>query len=132
MYRLQRGFAAAIGSVLLVTLLMSGCSSLRLGWSASSWRGHSSASYVEFNGVEEKQVRLADGETMKLSYEAEVDEGALTIAVQDPDRRTVWETTLEKDARDEVKITAETAGRYNVVIRGAETKGNFDISWEPN
>jgi hypothetical protein len=132
MHRLQQGFAAALSSVILVTLLMSGCSGLRLGWSASSWRGHSSASYVEFNGVEEKQVRLEDGETMELAYEVEVDDGALTIAVQDPDRRTVWEATLEEDARDQVEITAETAGRYNVVIWGAETKGSFDVTWEPN
>lgn len=118
--------------VAVVVGLLVGCghSRFQLGWVESNQPRHFGASYATFSGSEIRAVRVGVGQTLRLEYKVEVDKGAVTLRVEDPDGRSLWHTTLSEDTQDAVELGVDEVGRCAIIIRGDGAGGSFDLSWE--
>jgi hypothetical protein len=126
--------AGALTTVLVgaALLLSSSCvtsvSSIRLGWTSSLSSHEYSATYATWNGntsvpiaVQEKQVTF--------SYRVRIDKGGLSIKVQDPQGKTLWQATLHHTDVGGSMVSTPTTGSYRLVVEGQNTGGSFDIRW---
>jgi hypothetical protein len=73
---------------------------------------------------------LDAGDNFDLTYDVEVEDGALRFELLDPDRDVIWEASIMADKEDVVRFQAEKSGRYVLKINGDQTKGGFDLHWE--
>jgi hypothetical protein len=64
-----------------------------------------------------------------FSYRVRIDKGALSIKVQDPQEKTVWETTLHQTEVGNRILSTPRTGSYKLVVEGQSTGGSFDIRW---
>jgi len=134
MSKLERFLTYGVSLFILASLLLTGCgtyrSQVRISWAGSSNSGRMAYRYKTFSGVERKNERLEAGDTLIFEYDATVEEGTLTLQVEDPDDAPLWETTLRENGQDRVELTAEQAGTYTIVVEGDNTGGKFEVAWE--
>jgi hypothetical protein len=132
---MNRVFSVMVGILVLGSLLLAACgqSKLQVGWVGTSTANQFSYRYETFTGTERKSIRLTAGETLPLTYAVEVDKGALTLAVQNPDGETLWEETFEEaDGGETIELSAEQTGTYTLLVQGENTGGSFDVTWDSN
>ena len=112
--------------------LFAGCgrSGLRIGWTEMTGLDRKRCTYRYFSGREIQRFRADAGETVAFDYEAEVTKGSLAIRIEGPDDVEVWQARLDADDEGVFEFTAETSGRYTVVVLGDETGGGFEIEWD--
>jgi methionine-rich copper-binding protein CopC len=129
--RMRRAALLAM-ALLVVSGVLIGCgarSSVKIGWRGSDSRKRTWASYVSFGGLERKSFRAEAGEMIELDYDVEVEEGALTIQLLDPEEDRVFHRTFRESAADVELMSAPRSGRYELRIEGEGTKGSYDVSW---
>jgi hypothetical protein len=114
----------------LTSILLAGCDRVQIGWVETSLPGQFQASYGTFTGTERRRVRMQEGETLTLTYEATVEKGTLAFEVQDPGQETVRSLTLEQDDTGTVDLTAEQSGTYRILVQGQDAGGSFELNWE--
>jgi hypothetical protein len=121
----------AVLAGLLTSTLMTRCgsSTLKIGWREFSGLKRKRASYVTFDGVQNKTVRAEAGKTIDLACDVSVDKGTLTTELIAPDGETLWKDTFREDREAFVNVTATEDGLHILRIEGEETGGSFDISW---
>lgn len=118
-------------SVLAIFLLAasSGCfSGLRVGYVGNNVGNQISATYQLYDGTQEKVIKVDEGQTILFSYTSVVEKGTLTIEVRDTDKDKIGE--LETNTAGTQAIMADKTGDYRLIIKGDDTKGSFDVSWE--
>lgn len=115
---------------LIGTMLLSSCSTTKVGWVGTNIGNTYRASYQRFDGGETERIRLQANETFALSYEVEVEEGALTLQLLAPGGDLVWEETFLEDADSTFEFTPESSGRYTLRVAGDHTQGRFDLNWD--
>jgi hypothetical protein len=122
----------AVVLLALAVGLFAGCgrSGLRIGWTEMSGLDRKRCTYRYFSGREIQGFRADAGETVELDYEARVTKGTLAIRIEDPNDVEVWQARLDADDEGSVEFTAETSGRYTVVVLGDETRGGFEVEWD--
>ena len=100
----------------------------------SSDPGHIHYSYQNFAGLVRQHTALEQGQTLELTYEAEVTKGSLAMEVMDPAGAQVWRVNLPKGEQTDGSLVAQVAvpetGSYQVVVTGLDAGGSFDLSWE--
>ena len=118
--------------LLFIALIVEGCSisQIRIGWVGTQSTDHIACKYERFKGIDKTAIHAQGGQTLSLSFDAEVQEGSLVLRVIDPDEAVLWDTTLSSDDADTARIPLEREGYYEIAIVGQDTKGNFDVSWE--
>jgi len=116
--------------LLLPVFLLTSCSSTKIGWVEMNYGNDFEASYQLFDGEERERIQLDAGDTFSLSYEVDVDDGALTIQFVDPDGNAFWEETFLEDEENVFDFTAKASGRYSLVVAGDKAEGSFDLSWD--
>jgi len=116
--------------LLLPLLFLSSCSRTQIAWVEMNFGNDFEASYQLFDGEERERIQVDAGDTFSLSYDVTVDDGALTLQIEDPDGNTVWEETFLDDDEGVYEFTPESSGRINLIVLGDNTEGSFDLSWE--
>jgi hypothetical protein len=116
--------------LLLPVFLLTSCSSTKIGWVEMNYGNDFEASYQLFDGEERERIQLDAGDSFSLSYEVDVDDGALTIQFVDPDGDAIWEETFMEDEEDVFDFTAKASGRYSLIVTGDKAEGSFDLSWD--
>ena len=116
--------------LVLPVFLLTSCSTTKIGWVEMNYGNDFEASYQLFDGEERERIQLDAGDTISLSYELNVEDGALTIQFVDPDGDTVWEETFLEDEENVFDFTAEASGRYSLVVAGDNAEGSFDLTWD--
>jgi hypothetical protein len=116
--------------LLLPVFLLTSCSSTKIGWVEMNYGNDFEASYQLFDGEERERIQLDAGDSFSLSYEVDVDDGALTIQFADPDGDAIWEETFMEDEEDVFDFTAKASGRYSLIVTGDKAEGSFDFSWD--
>lgn len=116
--------------LLLGMAACSGSSSLKVGWVEQSGFSQTTASYTTFSGTERRMLDADAGETISITYDVTVDEGALTLQIVDEEETAVWEQTFANDDAGLVDVPVENDGRYEIAIIGEETGGSFDLNWQ--
>lgn len=116
--------------LLLPVFLLTSCSTTKVGWVEMNYGNDFEASYQLFDGEEREKIQLDAGDTISLSYDVEVEDGALTIQFVDPDGDAVWEETFLENEENVFDFTAEASGRFSLIVAGDNAEGSFDFSWE--
>lgn len=119
-----------LGIFLIGTMLLSSCSTTKVGWVGTNIGNTYRASYQRFDGREADRIRLRSNEPFSLDYEVEVEDGALTLQILAPGGDIVWEETFLVDAEDIFEFTPESSGRYTIRIEGDQTQGRFELNWD--
>ncbi len=103
---------------------------LRIGWVEITGLARKRCTYRYFSGREIQRFRVDAGETVELDYEVEVEKGALTIRIEDPDNDQVWQKRMSEDDEGIFEFVAEKPGTYTIVVLGDGTRGSFEIEWD--
>jgi hypothetical protein len=121
--------------LLLTALLLGGflaaCgrSSIVIGMREMHLPGDWQANYSTFTGVKSDSFQADAGQTLILDYDAQVDKGALSIQVENPADKLVWEAQLQEAQSDSVQILLDQTGRYVLRIAGENASGSWDLQW---
>jgi hypothetical protein len=115
--------------VCLVGLLGAGCTNASIGSRGTKGPGHIAYTYASFNGVERSTVSLDAGQTFDLHYKVDVQQGALSISLVDPNGSSVWNKRFVENATGSDTVTITSGGRYIVLIEGDQASGGYDVSW---
>jgi hypothetical protein len=113
-------------------LLMSGCvtssSTVRVGWVSSVNSHEYSASYATWNGTTSLPIAVQESQ-VTFSYHVRIDKGALSIKVQDPDGKSVWQAKVNESGVANRIVPTPRTGSYTLRVEGQDTGGSFDIRW---
>jgi hypothetical protein len=97
-------------SLALITLtlmaLLSGCTR-QVGWVGLNYGNVFDASYILFDGNKLERIQVNAGDTFNLSFDIEVDDGALRLELLDPDRDLLWEASFLEDNQEALSFQAE-------------------------
>jgi hypothetical protein len=120
-----------LAAAILLPSFLAGCgrAEVYVGWMASNRPGHMRAFYAAFTGSKVRTVQAGSGETLAVEYGATVDQGTLTVSLEDPAGSIPWSVTLDKDVEDAVTLRLEQPGQYALVVRGDGTAGSFHLTW---
>lgn len=117
---------------LLLAGLLAGCQvdTIEIGMVEThlphDWR----ASYATFTGTKRDAFEAEAGQTLRLAYDVTVERGTLTLEVQNPDDEVVWDVSLQEGDSAAVDVPLERDGRYHLVVRGDDTGGSWNLSWD--
>jgi len=116
--------------LLIPMLLLSSCSQTKIGWVQMNYADVFAASYRLFDGEERERINIDAGDTLSLSYDINVKNGALSLQFVNPDEEIILEETYIEDGEGVFDFTAEESGRYTLIVLGDNTEGNFDLTWD--
>lgn len=116
-------------ALILFALLLTACTR-QVGWVGFNYGDTFDATYQLFDGKKTEKFQIGAGDTLSLTYDLDVDDGALTIELVSPEGEAVWATSFLDDAEDMYEFTAQASGRYTLNIIGDDTEGGFDLNWE--
>ena len=115
-------------STLILLVSLTACT-IKVGWVSINFGNRFSASYQHFNGKQVDRIRMKPGETLTLNYEIEVDKGALSLQIINPQGDPIWVENFLEDARSHFAFRSETGGVYKAIVLGEQTGGSFKLDW---
>ena len=118
-----------IAMILITVALLTSCTR-QIGWVGLNYGNTFDFSYQFFDGKETERIEMAAGDTFRLSYDIEVNDGALNLELIDPDRDVVWQMTFLEDVNDVIEFIPETGGRYTLNVIGDGTNGGVELRWK--
>ena len=118
-----------IAMILITAALLTSCTR-QIGWVGLNYGNTFDFSYQFFDGKETERIEMAAGDTFRLSYDIEVNDGALNLELIDPDRDVVWQMTFLEDVNDVFEFIPETGGRYTLNVIGDGTNGGVELRWK--
>ena len=119
-------------ALLVVGLLLIGCaySSVKLEWVETQREGYWSATYDSFDGIKATMCLLQEDQIINLNYDLDVTQGALSVAVIQPDGNWLWSKTFEEPTAGSIALVPQMAGRHRFRVEGEATSGGFALSWD--
>lgn len=127
MLRSTKLLAVSMLAFVVAILALTSCS-VTIGYSGTNVGNQIKATYQQLNGSKTKNIDAGSGETIEISYSSVVEEGELSIVIEDSNGDTVKE--FETGTSGTATLTIGKNAPYKIVITGHDTKGSFDISWE--
>jgi hypothetical protein len=120
-------------AVMLLALAVVSCngssfSGFKQNYSGTNTNREITATYELLDGTQTKDIPVKDKDVINFKYSSTVEEGELSIMVEDADKEQV--TEFASGTSGEAIIGADKDGDYRLVIRGKNTRGSFNISWE--
>jgi hypothetical protein len=90
------------------------------------------ARFELLTGHKTRREKLTEGNTLALTYEAEVEQGMLSLQVKNPAGELVWEKELEAGSSidDQVSLVAAQDGTYTITVRGDGAGGSYALTWD--
>jgi hypothetical protein len=123
-------FYVAIALWLVLSLTACGQSGVRRGWVENNVGNRYTARYNQFNGRQTDRFRAEAGQTLEVAYDMRVEEGSLSLDLEDPDGNIIWHIAFPEDESGSVSFDLEDTGRYRWVVVGDQTAGSFELEWE--
>jgi len=80
-------------------------------------------SYDNFEGSETRTLNVNKGDKIKFTYASNVEEGTLSIVINDPYGVPI--STLPIKKKGSLKIVAKGTGKISIVVTGKNTSGSF-------
>jgi hypothetical protein len=122
-----------IAALILVTLTAVSCNSssfsgFKQNYSGTNTNSEITATYGLLDGTQTKDIPVKNKDVINFKYASTVEEGELSITVEDADKEPV--TEFASGTSGEAIIGADKDGDYRLVIRGKNTRGSFSITWE--
>lgn len=117
-------------AISLITIALLTSCTRQVGWVGLNYGNTFDFSYQFFDGKETERIEIGAGDTFELSYDIEVNDGALNLELIDPDQAVVWQMTFLEDAKDIFEFVPKSGGRYKLNIIGDSTKGGVELRWK--
>ncbi|HOB15592.1 MAG TPA: hypothetical protein PK894_00765 [Defluviitoga sp.] len=105
---------------------------ISIGMAGSKTPFRISYHFTLFSGQKDGTVRVKTEQKIIIEYKVEINDGILYIGIQSPSHEIIWESIFDGDQSETntVEIDAVEKGTYNIIIKGQEAKGSFDVSWK--
>lgn len=117
-------------AIIVTTAAMLTSCTRQIGWVGLNYANTFDFAYQFFDGKETTKIDLGTGDTLWLSYDIEVNDGALSLELMDSEQAIVWQTTFLEDAKNVFEFVPETGGRYTLNIIGDGTNGGVVLRWK--
>jgi hypothetical protein len=111
-------------------VLFVSCNQATLGYTGSNVGNQINGTYQLFNGTKTKNISAKEGNTIVIHFTSKVKKGALSIKVMDSTNNIVAD--LATNITTTREIIAEKNQNYQLVIKGVNTEGSFEINWDIN
>ncbi len=100
--------------------------------SGSARADHIDYRYRSFSGLVRQETTITEGQTLEVTYAADVTKGSLEMEVKDAAGVDLWRVNVPKQqqTQDTARVVAPRTGSYQVVVTGLDAGGSFDISWK--
>lgn len=118
-----------VTTALIILALLTSCTR-QVGWVGLNYGNTYDFSYQFFDGKETEGIEIGAGDTFRLTYDIEVNDGALNLELVDPNRAVVWQANFLEDAKDVFEFVPESGGRYTLNIIGDGTNGGVELRWK--
>lgn len=122
---------ALLAALLLLALLAVGCDGASIGVVETNGLNSTRANFETLNERKSRDENLARNEVLTLNYLVQVEKGALTVQIENPQEEVVWEWSgsAGDTVDDQVAIRAEEAGEYTIAVVGDGAGGRYELSW---
>ncbi|MGE5579651.1 MAG: hypothetical protein ACM3WU_06335 [Bacillota bacterium] len=114
--------------VLAAAFVLAGCS-MKIGWISTSSRASMKARFYYFDGTQDKDVRLAAGDTLVVDYGISLKKGSLIILLDGPQGEVIREVGEVGDNSGTISFEAPVAGDYRISLVGESARGTYDVKW---
>jgi len=127
--------------LIFLTVLLSACGGgslhlgklkigeVRIGMFETRGPNHMAYSYTTFSGHESDPIELESGQILTVDYQVQMTKGSLTIEIQSPQNKVLWQKNFDSDASDSIKIQAQESGQHFMIISAEAAGGSVDVSW---
>ncbi|MBN1352784.1 hypothetical protein JXJ21_25570 [candidate division KSB1 bacterium] len=88
------------------------------------------SSYEYLDATGKKELTCRSGQRLLFKYEADNKKGNLTIAIKDPQQRTLWRIDIKDFNRGRKELNLKNTGIYTIEIKAKKASGSFNLSWE--
>jgi hypothetical protein len=123
-----------MASGLLALVLLSSCS-LKHGfnytkmWNGDDNPGHCSASFEEFNGKQDFDIKHDANDQFYVKYTTRTESGKLHLKIK-LSSKVILDRDLIGDVRDSIKIDHADGGRMKLIFEADHAKGSFDVRYD--
>jgi hypothetical protein len=100
----------------------------RVGFAGINVPGHMEARYQYLDDTIDSQITVNEGDTIVLDYELHSAEGRLVLDIIDPSGNRLMQMEGNEEGRAEIEAPFE--GTYQMIVRGDETRGSYDLRWD--
>ena len=122
---------------LLATLLL-GCNQLErtsrveIGMLETDGLNSTEARFQTLSGRKAWAENLEEGDTLSLTYKADLEKGALILQVENPADEVIWQRDLEEgdSVEDQVELEAGASGTYTIRVKGEGAGGSYELAWD--
>lgn len=126
---MKRSIIMSILLVFLSLVILTGCdNNIALLYSGSNIGNKINGSYKLFTGTRSKTINIEKGKTILIDYSSEVNKGELTMKIFDSDEKVALELDTNTSGSKELK--SKNGGKYELIITGSKSDGNFSIKWD--
>lgn len=129
---MKKRFTLIITLLALVSLSLAACQASRveIGMVETTLPGEWHADYTTFTGRKSTSLSMESGEVLDLAYDVYVEKGSLTLQLESPDERIIWDRTFERGAADQITLSPDQAGRYTLALIAEDAGGGWDLNWD--
>lgn len=113
--------------LIIISLILTGCG-FSFKFSSSSSEGKMKGTFTSLTGTKTKSYELKEGDTITIDYEIEVKEGTLTAAFIDSSGNEI--VSFKPNTSGKIDIEIEKNDTYEIVVKGSEADGSYNIDIE--
>jgi hypothetical protein len=114
--------------------MLTGCDKSRIsvGMIGNKMPSRISYHFHLFSGQKNGTVKVKNEQIINIEYEVEINDGSLSIGLQNPSKEIIWESNFTEghSETNTVEVTADKEGKYKIIIKGQKAKGSFNVSWK--
>lgn len=125
-------FLALLATLLLACSQLERTSRVEIGILETDGLNSTEAHFQTLSGRKAWAENLEEGDTLSLTYKADVEKGALILQVENPDDEVIWQRDLEESdsVDDQVELIAGVSGTYTIRVEGEGAGGNYELAWD--
>ncbi|MBB6499058.1 hypothetical protein [Pedobacter cryoconitis] len=98
-------------------------------WQGSDLPGHSYATFEDFNGKQDFNVKLDKKDGFTLKYTTVLKKGQLQLEIKSSDK-TVLQKNLSGSESGEVTVKNTEHKKYKFIFRAKHADGNYEITYK--
>lgn len=118
---------ASMGLILIVSafILFENSSDIKIGYIQASSDNDWHASFNYFEGLDDRELTLPQGEQIVLIYSIELEKGALEMRVKDENGNEI----AHMSDSGQIALPVEEEQSYLIEVEGKEAKGSYLVTW---
>ncbi|CAM4321671.1 hypothetical protein SAMN06265348_110118 [Pedobacter westerhofensis] len=97
-------------------------------WQGGDTKGHSYASFEEFNGKQDFQVKRDGKGGFILKYTVNLKKGKISMEIK-RNSKTVIQRNINGAVLDSVRLDNSNNEKYQIVFRASHAEGDLDIKY---